>query len=128
MPLATLLILVVGGIAAIALLLHLLGKSAALELSEESARAAWLRQFPDDTVHAVILAESRHAALIETQAGTGLIWSFGADTVARPLGGARLSETTNALHIRFPDITAPGISLRLSPAERADWQTRISPK
>ena len=123
MPLATLLILVVGGISMIAVLLHLLGKSAPLVLTADTARAAWLRQFPDDPVQDVTVAETGQAALIAAASGPGLIWSFGADTVARPLSGVDVADTGSALRIRFPDHTAPSVTLRLDAPERARWQT-----
>lgn len=50
MPLHILLILVVGGIAGIALALHLLG------LSEENARAGWPRHRADDRIDAIALS------------------------------------------------------------------------
>ena len=63
MPLELLLVLVIGGIAGIAVLLHVLGFSRSLTFEDEAAaRAAWLRAFPDDTVTGVTLSESQSAA------------------------------------------------------------------
>jgi hypothetical protein len=57
MPLPVLIALVIGGIAGIALILHLSGRSRVVALTEVTARAAWLRHFPDDRV-----ARDSHAA------------------------------------------------------------------
>ena len=46
MPLDILLILVVVGIASIAVMLHLSGKSTRTRLTANSARTAWVRQLP----------------------------------------------------------------------------------
>lgn len=127
MPLEILLTLVIGGIALIVLLLHLLGKSARRVMSAEDARAAWHRHFPDDAVTGLALARDGHAALVQTEQGPGLLWAFGADTVARHLRDFDLIEIPGGLHIRFHDYTAPGVTLRLSDDERARWADRMRP-
>lgn len=126
MPLPLLLILVIGGIAAIALLLHLMGKSRLSVLTPQTARAAWLRQFPDDRIADVVVARDNHAAIVQTDQGHGLVWSFGADTVARPLRDFDLIETPEALRVVFHDFTAPRVTLHLSETERPRWQTLIA--
>lgn len=128
MPLEILLILVVGGIGAIALLLHLSGRSRQTRLDESAARAAWLRQFPDISVRDVLLAQTHQAALITTATepqGLGLVWSFGADTVARDLLAAEVKVSGRSLRIRFNDFAAPQAILRLPPPEAAHWHQRI---
>lgn len=126
MPLELLLVLVAGGIAAIAAILHLTGRSARTVLTAESAKRAWLRHCPGDTVHHVLPAATGQAALISAHSGAGLVWAFGADTAARHLHGAAISERSGGLHIRFNDFSAPGVSVGLSGAERARWQTVIA--
>jgi hypothetical protein len=124
-PLSILLILVGGGIGGIALLLHVLGKSQPVVLSDNAARAAWLRLYPEDTVLDVILSGTGHAALIKTDQGLGLVWSFGIDTVARQLDGAEIIETANQLKVRFPDFSAPQALIALSETERSDWRLKM---
>ena len=125
MPLYILLVLVVGGIALIALLLHVLGKSRRTRLSESSARAAWTRHFPDEVARDVTLSQDRHAALIETQDGPGLLWAFGADTVARHLRDFDLKPGPDRLTVIFHDFTAPRVTLSLTGDERPRWQERM---
>ncbi|SLN09572.1 hypothetical protein ROG8370_00019 [Roseovarius gaetbuli] len=126
MPLSVLLPLVVCGIIGIAVILHLLGLSRPARL-EGSARASavWLREFPDAPPTRVILSHDGQAALIETEAGSGVVWAMGADTTARYLGGARIRRTAKGLRIDLPDFTAPHIRLRLDPDEAAQWPSHM---
>jgi len=126
MPLEILLILVIGGISTIAVILHLSGRSKRSDLTLETARAAWLRHFPQDTVHDILLARDGHAALVETETGPGLLWALGADTVGRRLQDYALSETADGLAIRFHDFTAPRVTLTLAPDETPIWQQRLA--
>ena len=128
MPLELLLILVLGGIAGIAGLLHVLGKSARTVLDANSARAAWVRQFPDTPVDDVSVSRDGHAALVRTRHGMGLVWAFGADTVARRLQDFELAAQGTALRVRFHDYTAPGVTLHQSPHERDTWQSLMRPR
>jgi len=127
MPLHILLILVVGGISAITLLLHLLDKSRLTFLTVEDARSAWHRHFPDDDIQDVTVAQNGHAALVHTAQGPGLLWSFGADTVARHLRDFDLIETPDHLRVIFHDFTAPRVSLHLTETERPLWQELMAP-
>lgn len=118
MPLHILLTMVGGGIAGIALLLHLLGHSRAFDLTDAgTARREWVRHWPDDVVSHVYLGPA--AALVETDNGPGLLRPFGADTVAHRLAG--LSETANGLRLSFADFAAPDVILSLKPETRALW-------
>ncbi|MBL4767953.1 MAG: hypothetical protein JKY94_09610 [Rhodobacteraceae bacterium] len=126
MPLAILLILVAGGISGLAVLLHILGKSKPVILTNDSARAAWLRLFPDEPVTDVTVANTGHAALIRTTNGPGLVWSFGVDTVARPLTDVKITETKKRLKIQFGDFTAPKAVVTLNETERADWRQKMA--
>ncbi len=127
MPLSLLLSLVIGGIAAIALLLHLTGRSQRRLLSVEDARREWNRHFPDDDIVDVTLAPDSHAALILTRQGPGLLWAMGADTAARRLRDFDLIETPKGLTVRFHDFTAPHVTLRMEPELRARWIIRMDP-
>ena len=118
MPLGVLLLLVVGGIAAIAALLHLLGHSQRFDLGNAGvARAEWLRHWPHDAVAHVYLGDN--AALIDTAQGPGLLRPFGADTVAHRI--TEMSETPRGLRIGFADFAAPAVALPLPPETRALW-------
>lgn len=126
MPLDILIILVVVGIAGIAVLTHLLGLSKPKTfLTEAQARAAWLREFPDNTVTSVTLCASAQAALIMTQAGPGIVWAMGADSTARLLNGATVSATETGLTVTLPDYGAPRIALCLTPDEALLWTNHI---
>jgi hypothetical protein len=115
MPLEILLVLVVGGIAAIAVLTHLFGLSRRAGFADEdAARAGWLREFPDEPVTGVTLLSDGHAALITTGHGAGIVWTMGADTVARHLAGARAQRRGDRLILRFPDWGAPRLALRVT--------------
>ncbi|PKQ12846.1 MAG: hypothetical protein CVT70_06765 [Alphaproteobacteria bacterium HGW-Alphaproteobacteria-1] len=123
MPLSILLPLVIGGIAGIALLLHLLGLSNPAAIPDDAAaRRAWRREYPDDPPVRVMLCRARSAALIETARGHGVVWTMGADTTARALADARVRRVRTGLTLDLPDYTAPRIRLRLSPEEAERWQ------
>lgn len=122
MPLSILLPMVILGIAGIALLLHVLGLSRRAVLADTAAaRAAWLREFPEDSPIRVILCHDHSAALIETARGRGVVWPMGADTTARYLDGARVRQRKGGLTLDLPDYTAPRIRLTLSPDEATSW-------
>ena len=121
MPLEILLVLVVGGISGIALALHMMGKSRVLHLNERSARAAWLRHFPESDVQSLTLSDNGKAALLQTSQGKALLWSFGADTVARPLGQFEVADKGHYLDLRFPDFAMPRARLALSAREKPFW-------
>ncbi len=122
MPLEILLVLVVGGIAAIALLLHLSGRSQRRVLTRETALADWPRHFPDDVVIDVTVSHDAYAALVRTETGPGLLWSFGADTVARHLLDFDWIEQPGGFELQFHDFTTPRVVIRLDEIERQHWQ------
>ncbi|WP_146345880.1 hypothetical protein [Falsiphaeobacter marinintestinus] len=127
MPLELLLALVVIGIAGIALLLHLMGRSDQTYLTTEDARAQWHRHFPDDDIIDVTLTQDAHAAVVRTREGTGLLWSFGADTVGRHLIDFDMIETEHGLQVMFHDYASPKVTLHLTEFERAHFQTLMRP-
>lgn len=118
MPLEIVLVLVVGGIAGIALLLHLTGHSQPFRIADtETARREWLRHRPDDRIMSVHLAEG--AALVLTEAGPGLLRPFGADTVAHRI--TAMAKAPLGLRIGFGDVAAPDVTLALPEGDVADW-------
>ena len=121
MPLTILLPMVIIGIAGIAVLLHLLGLSKPSRLDGNSALAAWLREFPDDTPTGIITCQNQCAALIDIPQGHGIVWPMGADFTARYLSGAKINRTVSGLRIDLPDVTAPHIHLALDAAEADVW-------
>lgn len=126
MPLEILLVLVIGGIAGIALALHLLGMTGAPPLTSDRARKAWLREFPDITVQDVVVTADGRAARITCDAGRGIVWQMGADTCARRLHGDEQIETRGTRTVlRLGDYAAPRLALTLSPRDRDRWTTWI---
>ncbi|HBV55038.1 MAG TPA: hypothetical protein DEF12_08405 [Rhodobacteraceae bacterium] len=127
MPLPILLALVIGGIATIALLLHLLGLSRRGKIaSPEAAIAAWNDDNPNRPARSALLSASGELALIDTEHGPGLVFAMGADLATRPLADARLRPTQRGLALRLPDFTAPRLHLTLAPEERPIWAQRIT--
>ncbi len=127
MPLTVLLPLVVFGIAGIAILLHILGYSRGLRFeTEDDARTAWFRQFPDDTVNRVDLGATGNCAIVETSRGAGLVWAMGADSTCRILDGGQADVTQTGLVLRFPDFNAPRVRLALPQPQAQDWADRIN--
>ncbi|WP_299648748.1 hypothetical protein [uncultured Tateyamaria sp.] len=127
MPLHILLILVVGGIAGIALALHLLGLSKASPFTTQTAHAAWLRAHPDDAIKDLQITQDGRTARITSGHGNGIIWQMGADTCARRLSGAERLQTKGTktiLHLN--DYAAPKVRLTLSADEQQDWQNWIT--
>lgn len=129
MPLHILIPMVVLGIAGITVLLHVLGQSRRATLEDEDAATrAWLREFPEARPSRVILSHDRHAALIETDAGAGVVWPMGMDTAARALDGARITRTNTGLRIDLPDFSAPRIHLTLDEEEAGSWPDMMEEK
>lgn len=127
MPLHILIVLVVGGIAGIALLTWMFGLSRPLRFEDaDAARAAWLRDWPEDDVTGVHLAPDGTAALIEAKNGPGVVFAMGADSAAHRLAGAEIRETPGGLRILFHDFAAPRLDVALDPAARARWQQILS--
>ena len=125
MPLDVLLIMVVVGITGIVLLLHLCGRSRTPSLSDADMRREWARHFPDDPLTSLTLAQSGKSALVHSTQGPGLIWVFGADTVARPLHRAQLTQVPKGLRVTFNDPGVPPTTFTLTDAEATLWQREI---
>ena len=127
MPLEILLALVICGIGGITLMLHFSGKSKRRDLTPDTARTQWLRHFPDDTVIDATVAHDGHAALVRTETGNGLLWSFGADTVARHLLDYDLLNHPDGFEIMFHEFAVPKTLVRLDEFERRHWRDLMDP-
>lgn len=125
MPLHILLILVIGGIAGIGALLHVLGHSTPFAIdSDATARREWARHLPEDSIATVEIAESGRAALVLTDAGPGLLRSFGADTVAHRITRAAVAK--GGLRLWLTDFGAPPVRVALTPAEALRWRSLLT--
>lgn len=114
MPLELLALLVVVGIAGIALILHLTGHSLSDPLTPERASAAWLREFPEAEPEDLRLSDDGRAALVITPIGPGIVWSMGADTAARLLTDPpEVEPDRDGITVRLRDFTAPRIHISL---------------
>ncbi len=127
MPLEILLVLVVGGIAGITMLLHLTGRSDRRVLTQDVARDDWLRHFPDDVVVDVTVSHDALSALVRTETGPGLLWSFGADTVARHLLDFDWIEHPKGFEFQFHDFATPSALIHLDEMERRHWRHLMEP-
>jgi len=126
MTLTVLLLLVAGGIAGIAVLLHMLGMSKPHIFEDEAeVKSVWLAEYPDTLVRDVLLSENRHFALISSSAGKGIVWPMGADGAARLLLGVEITDMPYGLELSLPDYTAPEIRLKLDPGEAKAWRRQI---
>lgn len=122
MSLPILLALVIGGIAGIALLLHLAGLTASSGFSDHrAARNAWEREVPEFVANQCFLSTNGHAALITFDGGAGLVWTFGADTVARILPPTQPTNTEDGLRFIFPDFGSSAVQVHLNAQDRALW-------
>lgn len=124
MPLTLLLPIVILGIAGIFLLIRALNPTPDLTFTDPAmAQALWDHQNPDAAAQAVHITPGGRHVLIETAAGAGLLWSFGADPVTRTFDTApEVAETATGLTLTTHDFTAPRIAIPLAdPASRAKW-------
>lgn len=126
MPLPILILLVVGGITAIAVLTRWMGMSRTLRFETKGAiQRAWEREFPHIPVLDVTTSQSGDAGLVRTNCGYGLVWAMGADSTARFLTGATLAPSDAGLAITLPDYSAPRVTLCLTRAETTQWTSMI---
>lgn len=126
MPLDILLIVVAAGMIGVTLMLHLTGQTRAFDIAdEEVARREWTRHHPEDEIREITLAPGGRAALVQTTAGLGLLWSLGADTVGYHLTRPRVDRRPDGLRIDTGDYAARRVRLRLPPEARDAWAARI---
>ncbi|MEL7133595.1 MAG: hypothetical protein AAGK77_14425 [Pseudomonadota bacterium] len=126
MPLHILVVLVVFGIAGITLALHLLGLSRTAPFADGTARAAWLRAYPDDEILSIQITREGHVARITTTQGKGILWQMGTHDCARRLTGQEtLTCKAGGAVLHLNDYAAPRVRLPLSSSEQTEWQTWI---
>ncbi|MGB1208883.1 MAG: hypothetical protein ACPG7W_06785, partial [Paracoccaceae bacterium] len=90
-----------------------------------SARAAWMREYPDSVVAEVILSEDRLAALVRSDYGAGVVWSMGADSAARVLdAAAQVIPRSDGCVVRLQQFDAPRVYVRLKPSRIPPWLTQ----
>lgn len=126
MPLHILGPMVVIGIAAIALILHLMGRTSPRRLADETeARAAWEREYPENAALSVFLSTDQRAALIRATRGVGLVWCFGDDTVARIVTKSKTFRTDAGLAFERREFAARHIDVTLDADDLALWKSQL---
>jgi len=131
MPLELLLTLVVGGIAAVVLLVHLVGWSKPLTLSAKSAREEFVWDNPGAVIRDVVLSEDGRSALVELEdGGTGFVEVLGDGTLTRRLARetvVRVDRAGARLNIVLSDFTDPRLTITFSNEEKArKWAARLA--
>ena len=126
MPLTILGPLVVIGILGIALILHLLGRTAPRRFANTAeARDAWAREYPENAAVTVLLSSDNRAALIRATRGLGLVWCFGDDTVARIVTKSKTHATATGLAFERREFAARHIDVVLNTDDLAQWQSQL---
>lgn len=126
MGLTLLVILVVGGIAAIVLAVHLTGGSRTARLADAAqARARFAEDFPDHAVRAVRLAGDGETAFLALGDGrTGIVQAFGDRFLTRVLAARDIAglEKPDAVtvSVRLRDFTWTGGRFRFADPADAD--------
>ena len=94
------------------------------DLSDRDAPARfWHQAYPGDQVQDSIVSLDGRSALVMTGWGAGVICR-GGDFAGR-LDHAVTESDADGLIIRFDDVTAPRVRIRLTPEDAARWQERI---
>jgi hypothetical protein len=129
MSLQVLLLLVVGGIAGIAILLHIMGLTEPRRFKDGSdALAAWAREVPEQVPSELHLSSDNRAALILLDNGFGIVWCHGDDTVARHIPVLQPQKTKRGLRFSFPDFGASALDVHLDAPEQARWLQMLRPQ
>lgn len=125
MPLEVTLIIVVVGISATVLLVHLMGWSQKRHIAGlKDAQAIWDDFYPEETIRDILESDDETVALLTLESGaTGLIWALGDEAVVRLLRDRKpVEETATGLCIRLGEFTATRVDVPLAdPAERSHW-------
>lgn len=125
MPLPLLVVIVVVGIAAVVIAVHLTGGSRVSVLRDEAAaRERFALDYPGIGVERVWLTADATAAVIETSDGrVGLVKALGGRFLTRLIGSADLAgpprATGSRLALRLRDFTWPGAVFEFAQPEHA---------
>jgi len=128
LPLTILLPFVVFGIIGAVLLINRLRPTPDLLLdTPDIAAGLWLHFNPDLPALRVHLNSIHSHALVETAAGVGVVWSFGADPVTRLLKpDCQVRDTKAGVRLKTGDFTAPAIDIPLAdPVQRKAWRVLL---
>lgn len=126
MPLEVLASIVVVGLAAIWIMMRLMGFDRRLRLADEAvARAEWAADNPTAPPLDITLAASGEAALVRNRRGLGLMWVMGLDSASHDLKGAEAHPHPKGLRVMLHDFAAPSVVIALTPEERPMWQAMI---
>lgn len=122
--------LVVAGIGGVVLLVRLLRMSRPLGFADEAAaRAAFLADFPDEVVGAVLVSDDGRAAVLRAAGAVGLVAAIGAGRLTRRLGPgdlSRVEEAEGGLRARLADWGAPVVAIACADdARRAEMKRML---
>jgi hypothetical protein len=125
MPLEILAIMVVAGLSLVICAVHFSGMSRPARIaSEESARARFLIDYPDEEIGEIAISDDGKAAFIALAGGrTGLVHAIGARYITRILQPQSLREVrcdeSGGLALRLRDFTLPAEHAHFTSASEA---------
>ncbi|MHA3914333.1 hypothetical protein [Halovulum sp. GXIMD14793] len=124
-PMHIMLPIVVLGIAAVVLLVHMTGGTMTRHIDDlADAQAIWAGDHPDEAR----IDDLGHAALVHLNDGRrGVIRAFGDDAVVRHLDGSpEVADQPDGLLLHMDDFIAPAIRVVLADEDdRAAWRTAL---
>jgi len=127
MPLPLLALLVVAGISAVVLFVHLVGWSKPARFDGEAdARTVLQAEYPDSQIETITLSDNKRIALAQRRdQPPALVHAFGDRFVGRDLSPDLINqvvEVGRALHFKFNDFTDPMITVAIADASaRQNW-------
>lgn len=129
-PLPLLLGVVVGGVALVVALTHIVGWSEQARLDEDLARERYGQDHPQAVIRAVRAADDGAVALLELSDGVGLVYVLGDRLVTRRLTRDTLRAVDgldHGLRLRLADSSRPRLVVRLEdPEVRRAWRGRLA--
>lgn len=125
MAFETIIALGFGGLVLVGLAVQYLRARFAPPLTEKAVSRAWRAAFPADKISQVDIAATGRAALVETDKGLGILWRLGTGMMTRRLPCRSIDDHASGLRLRFADLTAPVVLLRLDPEEKVRWRAKM---
>lgn len=130
MDLTLLVVLVVVGIVAVVLAVHLTGGSKRAVLADaDAARARFREDFPDLRIDKVLLTADGSAALLSLAGGVGIVQAVGGKFLTRLVSAKDLAGQPRAdgatIALRFHDFTWPGGGFTFASADDAKEAERM---